>query len=453
LPGGLVLSHYQYAFERREVSYFLLPPAAAGEVADPGDEALEEYYTRNTNNYRAPEYRALTVLKLDIEELADQVEVPEEHIRQLYDIRHDFLQVPETREIEQLSFPSREAAETALNLLNAGGDFENVGGTYVDLGDVAQNEGIDEAVMEEAFALTEPGTTGVIDGALSYVIARVSSITPGEATTYEEVRDELRQELAEQTASEEIFAISENVQDALAGGEDFADIGDRLNIPVIAVEAVDRNGMTPDGDEVTALTSTPGMIEAAFDLTEGEDTGFRDTPDGDFYVARLDAIAPAHVQSFDEVREAVLDDWRQDQIAERLAAMADDAASQINGGVSLANVAASMGREVRETPRAIRRGDTSEIFSGSILEELFTNDPGHAIAGPVFLGSSYLVAQVTNVIPADPDAEDAQVDTLQTALEDRVAAELINAYADNAEAQVNVRVNEQALSQVVSNFN
>lgn len=453
MPRGLVLSHYAYAFETREVDYFLLPTAAAGDIADPGDETLQDYFDRHNSSYRAPEYRAVTLLRLNIQDLAAQIDVAEEDIRQLYDIRHDSLQVPERRHIEQLSFPTAEAAQTALNLLNAGGDFQNVGGTYVDLGDVAQNEGIDPAVMAAAFDLLEPGTTDIIDGALSTVIARVVSITPGEATPYQDVRDQLREELAEQVAGEEIFAISENVQDALAGGEELAAIGERLNIPVITSEGVDSNGMTPDGQLELDLLATPGLVDAVFDLAEGEDTGFRDTIEGDFYVARLTGITPARAKTFDEVRDQVLADWREEQVGDILSAMATEAADRINTGVSLANVAASLGREVRETPRPVRRGDTSEIFTASMLNTLFTEPAGRAAAAPVQLGASYVVAQVTNVIPADVEGENDQIVTLRNALEDRVAGELLNAFVDDAENSLNVRINEQVLSQVTSNIN
>jgi peptidyl-prolyl cis-trans isomerase D len=221
---------------------------------------------------------------------------------------------------------------------------------------------------------------------------------------------------------------------------------------VITVDAVDAAGNAPDGTEVTDLTATPGLVDEAFQLAEGEDSGFKDTPDGDFYVARVDSITPARVKGFDEVRDQVLDDWRTQQIAQRLSDMANDAAAQINEGASLPSVAASLGRDVRETPRAIKRGDSSEIFTNSLLNTLFTEAAGTAAAGRVPLGGSYVVAEVTEVIPADPEADADQVSALKTALEDRIAAELINSYVDDAENSLNVQINEQALSQVVSNL-
>jgi peptidyl-prolyl cis-trans isomerase D len=453
VPPGLASAHYEYAFEQRELEYFLLPVAAAGDIADPGDEVLQAYFEQSANQYRAPEYRALTLLKLSAVDLAADMDVPDEDVETLYNIRSASLQVPERRRIEQLTFAATEDAEVALNLLRAGGTFQNVGGTYIDLGDLAEDEGIDEAVMEAAFALTEPGLTDVVEGALSTSIVRVTGIEPGRSTPFEAVRDELRLELATQTAGEEIFAISEHVQDMLAGGEDLAVIGDQLNVPIVTTAGIDRNGLTPDGEEFTTFMQTPGLIDAAFELSEGEDSGFRDTPNGDFYVVLLDNITPSRTKAFDEVREQVLDNWRDNQIDDVLSAMADDAAARINNGEELAAVAASLGRDVRTTPRPIRRGDTSEVFSNTLLNTLFTEPAGMAAASPVFLGSSYVVAQVTEIIPADPDASADQVATLRSGLEDRMAAEIVNLYVDSTEEDLNVRINEEVLSQVLSTVN
>lgn len=453
LPQELAAAHYDYAFERRELEYFLLPPAAAGDIADPGEEVLQAYYSDNTSFYRAPEYRDLTLLKLSAQDLADDIDVAEEDIERLFEIREDRLQTPERRDIEQLTFASDAEAQTALNLLNAGGEFDNVGGTYIDMGMVAQDEGIDPAVMEAAFALEEPGVTGIIEGALSTSIVRVNEITPGETVTYAEVRDELRQEIAVQAAEEEIFAISNNAQDMMAGGTPLTEIGTQLSVPVFTAEAIARTGETAAGDVPEDFTRTQGVLRIAFDMVEGEDSGFRDTPEGEFFVVRVNGITAARTRDFEEVRDEVLEDWRRDEVANTLSAMARSAAEAVNGGEDFAAVAGQLGQEVRTSARALRRGDTSEIFSALMLGNLFTQPVGEAVSGTVQLGDSYVVARVTEVIPADPEANGQQVASLRTALEDRIAAELINLYVDRAEAELNVRINDEALDQALSNAN
>ena len=46
------------------VDYFLLPAAAAGEIAAPSEEALKTFFNDRKSSYRAPEFRAMDVLAL-----------------------------------------------------------------------------------------------------------------------------------------------------------------------------------------------------------------------------------------------------------------------------------------------------------------------------------------------------------------------------------------------------
>jgi len=451
LPG-LASAHYEYAYERRAIEYFLLPPASAGDIPDPGDEVLTVYYDQAAGNYRAPEYRTVTLLKLGESDITDRIEVPEEDVVRLFEIRESRLQVPERRQIEQLTFQDLASAETALALIEAEIAFEAAGGIFLDLGLLAQDEGIDQAVTDAAFATDEPGVVGIVEGDLSTSIVRVVSITPGSVVLFEDVRDELRRELAEQNAGEEIFAISENAQDMYAGGAPLDEIGGQLNIPVTTA-TVDSSGLMADGSIATELVLTQGVMEFAFDLVEGEDSGFRDTPDGDFFVLRVQSITPSRQRAFEDVREQVLDEWRDAETAGVLAGMGDEAVARINGGEDFAAVAQSLGREVRETPREIRRTESSEIFSRSVLNTLFTDAVGTVTSGPVLLGGSYVIARATSVTPADTVAGAEQLANLRVALENEVVAEIIEAYITQTETKIDKQINERILTELVSGFN
>ncbi len=450
MPEGLVAALYEYAFEERTMEYFLLPPLSVGEFADPGTGVLEAYYNDHVSAYRASEFRTLTILRLGIADIAATIQVPEEDIATVYEIRNREYRIPERRGIEQLTFSSRQAAEAALFALEQGGSFDAVGGTYIDLGVIARREALDLTVTEAAFAVEEPGLVGIVEGSLSVSIIRVTSIIPESVTPLDEVHDEIRLDLASQAAGEEIFEISEDVQDMQAGGQGLAEIGAQLHLDVTTYDAVDRYGMTPDGEMLVQLLAMDGLLEAAFEIVEGEDSGFRDTAAGDFYIVRLDAIMPTRVKPFSEVRDDVLTAWRDDQVDQALAALGEEATARINGGHDFATVAAEMGRTVRTTPRALRRIDNTEVFSNAVLNSLFTEAAGVAVSGRVQLGASFVVARVTNVQAADVSQASDDIAVLQNTLNEEVAGELISVFVDDAERKLGVRINEQVLTQAVA---
>jgi len=149
----------------------------------------------------------------------------------------------------------------------------------------------------------------------------------------------------------------------------------------------------------------------------------------------------------------VLDEWRDAETAGVLAGMGDEAVARINGGEDFAAVAQSLGREVRETPREIRRTESSEIFSRSVLNTLFTDAVGTVTSGPVLLGGSYVIARATSVTPADTVAGAEQLANLRVALENEVVAEIIEAYITQTETKIDKQINERILTELVSGFN
>jgi peptidyl-prolyl cis-trans isomerase D len=74
-PKAEVTAEADYQGQSRGVDYFLLPAAAAGEIAAPSEEALKTFFNDRKSSYRAPEYRAMDILALEPETIANPAEV------------------------------------------------------------------------------------------------------------------------------------------------------------------------------------------------------------------------------------------------------------------------------------------------------------------------------------------------------------------------------------------
>ena len=449
MPQDLVTSLYRYESEERVMEYFMFPAEAAGDFGDADAATLEAYYINNLTNYQTPEYRALTVLVISPESLIPLMEVTEEDIQITYEIRESLYVVPERRTVDQLAFRTEEAANTALASLERGAAFQEVGGAFIPLGSVAPSEMGDLATSEAAFALTEPGRTGVVEGTLGFAILRVVDITPGSQTPFEEVRDEIRDDLARQAADEEIYEIYEQAADMRAGGEDIAVIGERLRQQVITVNAIDRTGLDRYGEINEEIAGMQGLLRDAFAAFEGEDSNFKETEDV-YYVVRVDSIAPASVHPYEDVSVRVTNDWRNDEVTTRLRTLADETATRINAGEDFTDVAADMGRIIRLTPRPVGRTGTTEIFTQDVLTQLFQQPVGTAVAGKVQLGISHIVTRVTDVQEADLSNSAEELTAMQQQLSRNLADEVVLTFVEHAQANTDVRVNEVVLRQALN---
>ena len=78
------------------------------------------------------------------------------------------------------------------------------------------------------------------------MLVRVSDIVPGKQRTYEEVKDEIRDRLAEERASQEIQTLHEKVENERSAGKSLKEIGESLKLPFREIAEIDRAGKTGD---------------------------------------------------------------------------------------------------------------------------------------------------------------------------------------------------------------
>ena len=69
-PVAAMEAVHRYGAERREARFVILDETAVGTLPEPSEDALATFHQENLQLYRAPEYRAATVLALSPEDLA-----------------------------------------------------------------------------------------------------------------------------------------------------------------------------------------------------------------------------------------------------------------------------------------------------------------------------------------------------------------------------------------------
>ncbi|MDZ7602535.1 MAG: SurA N-terminal domain-containing protein, partial [Hoeflea sp.] len=223
-PEALIAALARYQEETRDVDYLLLTRAGIDPVAAPTDSELAGWFEENKATYTAPEYRKITYVKLQTEDIAAPEAISEEAARADYEARKDRYTTPETRTVDQLVFTDRAAADAAAQAIAGGKSFDELvtesGRSPADIriGSFSQAGMADRTLADAAFAVSEPGgTTPVIDGQFGPVILRVAEITPESSRSFEDVEAEIRQELALNQAAQVLLDVHDAYEDARAG--------------------------------------------------------------------------------------------------------------------------------------------------------------------------------------------------------------------------------------------
>ena len=402
-PDVLTNALRQYRNEARTIDYLLLSNANIDPVKAPGDDVLAPWFEQNKAKYRAPEYRKFVYVSLEPKDIADASTITEDALKAEYERVKEKYRTPATRTVEQLTFKDRASADAAAVKLASGTTFDALvteeGKTAADvlLGDFTKENMPDQKLADPAFAVTENGgTTPVIDGTFGPIILRVTNIRPETMKTFEDVKEELRGELALSEAADGILAVHDRLEDSRADGLTLEEAAAKNNLKAVTVEAADAQGNDQKGEEIAGLPEESALLGEVFKTDVGMETQpINVGREGYAWFEVLDVI-PERDRTLDEVRERVVADWTAEQQRQTLAKKAEELAERVRKGGDLAAIAAELGMVV-ENKVGLHRGAQDPVLSPAAVAAAFAGPLGQVAAAPGVDGEGQILLKVTEV--------------------------------------------------------
>ncbi len=454
-PQTLVDALLAHQNENRDINYLLLTNANIDPIKAPDDATLAAWFETAKARYRAPEYRSFSYVKLEPADIADKAAISDEAIAQDYEARKKNYEIAGTRTIEQLSFENREMAEAAAAELKAGTSFDQLvadqGKTASDvlLGEFSRDKLPDPVLADAAFAVTrEGGTTDVVDGALGPVILRVTNIKEGRTRPLEEVKEEIREALAESAALEDIANVHDQFEDLRAGGSTLEEAAVQLNLKPVTVKASDSSGTDEAGVEVPNLPERAALLSEVFQT----DVGVEALPvnignDGYIWLEVKDIIAERD-RTLDEVREKATADWVAEQQKIALGAKAENLKERVSKGETLDAIAGELGIAV-ETKTGIRRRTEDAVLGAAAITAAFSGPVGTVASAPGGDPQTQILLQVADVKDQpSTDAlanDDAQIAAIAKVAGDDILDQMVRRLQDNYGVTINQQLAEQAM--------
>ncbi|WP_174800837.1 SurA N-terminal domain-containing protein [Martelella limonii] len=456
-PKTLVDAISEYRNQSRGVDYIVINNAFIDPVKSPADDVLEPWFEQRKTAYRAPEYRKLSYVALHPADIADPAAVTDAEVRADYDARIASFTTPEERRIQQLTFADQATAEQAAQALADGtktfdqliADQGRTSGD-VTLGIYRKGQFPDATIDEAAFAIeNEGGTSEVIQGNFGPVILRITAIQPATVTPFDQVKDRIRQELAEQQAANDILNVENQYEDQRAGGASMADAAASLNLTPVTVDAIDASGNDQNGNPVPDLPLGSELVGAAFD----SDTGVENLPlnlsDGGVVWYEVEDIIPARDRTFDEVRSRVQTDWAAEQQRVALADKADELKIRIEGGESMQQIADDLAIDVNSVT-SVTRTAPNDALGGEAVAAAFSGPLGTVATAQRDSGAEQVVLKVVAVVNPTgtlaASGDDQAVNAIAAYAGDDILDEMINRLQSEYGVSINQTLAQQAVN-------
>ena len=444
-----------YRGEDRTAEYVILPKSLVEPIEEPSDSVLSAWFEENKKTYAAPEYRKIAYVKLEPQDISDPAAITDEQVTQDYEANKARFTTPETRTIEQIVFKSEEAAKAALDSTRGGSTFEDIvkaeGKTPADvlLGTFTKDRVPDPAVADAAFALQANQISEVLKGSFGPVLIRVTAITPEVVRTLDEVRDEIRNDLALAEANRILLDVHDSYEDARAGGDTLRDAAAKLKLAVVTVEAVDRTAQTPDCKVLTELPQSQDLLREAFATESGVENPPINIGANGFVFYEVEGITPARDRTLDEVRERVMADWKAAETNARLAAKVGELDKRLKDGVALDAIAAELSLE-KQTKRGLKREADDADFGKSGVAAVFGVAEGGSGVTPSPTGDARILFKVTEVFePVGAGPETVPEDARQSFARG-MSDDLLDELVTRLQTEYGVTVDRNAIAQALA---
>ena len=183
VPASLTDRVYRYRNEQRVADVLRLDHSKFRDIPPPDAATLATFHRENAGLFTAPEYRGLTVVLLQPEDVADDVNVPEQRVQDEYDSRINEFTKLERREIHQILVSDEAKIEEISKRLSLGEDFEKVAKevagikkTSLQLGNLAKRDIPVPKLAEAAFRLAPNTNSEPIKTALGWHILKIAKV-------------------------------------------------------------------------------------------------------------------------------------------------------------------------------------------------------------------------------------------------------------------------------------
>jgi peptidyl-prolyl cis-trans isomerase D len=444
---------HRYREETRVVEFVTVDADKIVKVAEPDEAKLKEYYDANKRQFMTPAYRKLAVLMLTRDAVKAKITVSEDDAKAGYEAEKARYTTPEKRRIQQVAFPDKAAAEKAFAELSTSKNFvesaQKLGfrESDIDLGTLAKKDMIDAKIAEAAFALKKDEVSKPVEGQFTTVILRVAEITPGTSRTFEQVKKEITDRIADQRALAEVQALHDKVDDARAAGKSLKATGEQLGIEFKEYEAIDRGAKARDGKIVFDHPEALRVLDKAFAAAQGVEADAVELADGGYAWFDVLAVTSEAERPFDEIRTEVKTTWLEIEKKKALGEVAAKLVERAIKGESLEAIAKDAGGKVEKTG-AITRNTSPTGLTADAVRQAFGLPRASASTAATADGKSRTLFRVAEIKEAAAPTKE-QADTIRADLLRRAQSDTLNAYVGALQTRYGVTVNEAAVRQTL----
>ena len=438
VPEELARQIYAYAHETRSVTARFVEASSIA-IPDPSVEEMQAYYDEHAEDYRAPEFRTMDYVSIDITALKDSITPTEEELETAYTNAPDAYVLPEKRSIRQVTTNNEELARQIAADANSKGSLQEAAEAHnlmaMEVHDLASGAVIPQ-LNDIIFSLEQGIPSAAVQSPIGWHVIEVTKITPAEPRSFEQARAELLEHVKLSQANDMASGMVTSLEDALASGMTLAEAAEDLGLTLKHVGPVSQTGTEPNGELLSAEDHLADIVRIGFSLEQDRPSRVEEA-DGAYLAVQATLIEESQIKPFDAVRDNVRSALSEKMQKDAALAKAKDLAKSLNLG--------ELTQELKELGPFNRKGllgDKGKVeLDDAAVSAVFDAKEGEVLSSQSENGSGVL--RVRKVIPTD--MTDVVLSPARTSWREGYANDILEQYSSALREQYRVKINEKAL--------
>lgn len=403
--------------QTRDFRVLTLDGSSVQDQVDVTEADVQAYYDENRDQFRQPEQVDAAYITLSQGALAESIEVAEDELRSYYEERAEEYAREERRAAHILVEAGDEGQATLATIqqrLEDGESFAVLAEEY-SVDTVSAQEGgdlgfagrgvYDEAFEDALFGLDEGEVSGPVETSFGLHLIKLEEVRRSDVPAFDELREDLRLELARTKASERFAEVRSQLADAAYAADDLASPAEELGLEIRVVEGVSRDGGAAPFDHA-------GLVRQLFSedvLEGGYNTELIDVGDNVSVVARVREYHEPRQLELADVESEIRRILERTETREALAARVDELVAQLESGTSADELGAGEWQQFEDQGRSVSG------LSPRVVQEVFSlarPDGDSPTVGRAVTADQAAVIVLTGVNEGEVDQEGAEYQQL-----------------------------------------
>lgn len=463
---GEVRDEYGKRNTRARIEYVLFDPAQYLAAVPVTPAGLEEFFKKDPSKYKVPEQRRVRYALITPDRVTAELKLDEAAIKKYYGEHLAEYQVPERvrashillktegKTPDEVTATDKKAREV-LAQIKAGADFaeqaknnseDSTAANGGELGWIIRQQTVKE-FEDAAFSLKPGQVSEIVKTSYGFHIIKIAEKQTAHLQTFEEVKDQIREQLARQQLADAQQALAMRLEREFQQKPDeFAAIARANQLEPKETPRFRYNQPVAD------LGTSEGFQNLAFQLRQNA-AGSVAVPKGTAIIQVIE-IVPEHAPQIEGVRAAVEQDYRAAQSLVLAAQKAQEFAAKVKVA-QFGTVARSMGLKTQESKDFTQQDYLEGVGAGSSLAGAFSI-PVNLTSDAVSVGNNHVVFRVAARTPADESALAAQQDPIAEELLERKRGLIWELFQQNLKdrlkASGELKMNEAAMKRFLATY-